>query len=73
MKPTEFEQADLFGTVCDRDASKRFGLQTNDNIKQNASFTKSANGYYINLPEASTGIFLLRNIKTGDVVKFVKQ
>ena len=37
------------------------------------SFTKSTNGYYINLPQYENGIFLIRNIKTGQVVKFVKE
>ena len=41
--------------------------------KQNASFIKSANGYNIHLPETSTGIFIIRNIKTGEVVKFVRE
>ncbi len=40
---------------------------------QHATFSKSANGYYIILPEASTGVFLIRNIKTGEVVKFVRE
>jgi len=40
---------------------------------QNATFSKSANGYYINLPESASGIFLIRNIKTGEVVKFVRE
>ncbi len=41
--------------------------------KQNASFTKSANGYNINLAEASAGIFIIRNKKTGEAVKFVRE
>lgn len=41
--------------------------------KQNATFSKSPNGYYINLLDNSFGIFLIRNIKTGEVVKFVKE
>ncbi|MEI7803522.1 MAG: PKD domain-containing protein, partial [Bacteroidota bacterium] len=41
--------------------------------KINASFSKSANGFYINLPEESNGIFFIRNIKTGEVVKFVRE
>lgn len=38
-----------------------------------ASFTKSSTRYFINLPEASNGIFLVRNKKTGEVVKFVRE
>lgn len=41
--------------------------------KINTTFSKSANGFYIHLPEASNGIFLIRNIKTGEVVKFVRE
>lgn len=41
--------------------------------KQSATFNQSANGFYINMPEASPGIFLIRNTKTGEVVKFVKE
>ena len=40
--------------------------------KINASFSKSANGYNILLAETATGIFIIRNKKTGAVVKFVK-
>ncbi|MEI7802471.1 MAG: kelch repeat-containing protein [Bacteroidota bacterium] len=40
--------------------------------KQNATFSKSAYGYYINLPVTSSGIFLIKNNKTGEVVKLVK-
>ncbi len=38
-----------------------------------ASFSKSANGYYINLSETASGVFIIRNINTGEVVKFVKE
>lgn len=41
--------------------------------KINVQFTKSENGFYINLPEHGNGIFLIRNSKTGEVVKFVKE
>ena len=41
--------------------------------KINVQFTKSENGFYINLSENSKGIFLIRNIKTGEVVKFVRE
>lgn len=41
--------------------------------KINASFSKSVNGFYINFPENTNGIFFIRNIKTGEVVKFVRE
>ncbi len=41
--------------------------------KINVQFTKAENGFYINLSENDKGIFLIRNIKTSEVVKFVKQ
>ncbi len=41
--------------------------------KLNAEFTQSANGYYINLPAACNGILFIRNSKTGEVVKFIKE
>ncbi|GDX53094.1 hypothetical protein LBMAG27_21410 [Bacteroidota bacterium] len=41
--------------------------------KINVQFTKSENGFYINLAENSKGIFIIRNKKTGEVVKFVKE
>ncbi len=41
--------------------------------KLTATFTKSANGYNINLPETTTGLFIIRNTKTGEVVKFVRE
>ena len=41
--------------------------------KVNVQFTKSENGFYINMPDASNGLYLIRNIRTGDVVKFVKE
>ncbi len=41
--------------------------------KITTSFSKSANGYNINLPETTTGLFIIRNSKTGEVVKFVVQ
>ncbi len=41
--------------------------------KLTASFSKSANGYNILLAETATGIFIIRNMRTGEVVKFVKQ
>ncbi len=39
----------------------------------NASFTKTENGFYITLPDGSSGIFLIRNLRTGEVEKFLKQ
>ncbi|GDX51521.1 hypothetical protein LBMAG27_05680 [Bacteroidota bacterium] len=41
--------------------------------KLNATFTKSSSGFYINVPESNRGILLIRNIMTGEVVKFVKE
>lgn len=41
--------------------------------KLNATYTKSSNGFYINVPESNKGILLIRNIMTGEVVKFVKE
>ncbi|GDX53417.1 hypothetical protein LBMAG27_24640 [Bacteroidota bacterium] len=41
--------------------------------KLNSTFNKSENGYYLTFPETSSGIFIIRNIKTGQVVKFVKE
>lgn len=36
-------------------------------------YTKSENGFYINMPDASIGFYLIRNNRTGEVVKFVKE
>ena len=36
-------------------------------------YTKSENGFYINMPDASNGLYLIRNNRTGEVVKFVKE
>ncbi|MEI7803205.1 MAG: fibronectin type III domain-containing protein, partial [Bacteroidota bacterium] len=41
--------------------------------KLNATFSKSSNGFYINIPECNKGILFIRNIKTGEVLKFVKE
>ena len=38
-----------------------------------AQFEKTAKGYLINLPNASAGVYFIRNNKTGQVVKFVKE
>ena len=39
----------------------------------NAGFSKSANGFFIRLPQSANGIFFIQNAKTGEVVKFVKE
>ncbi|HYV91524.1 MAG TPA: fibronectin type III domain-containing protein [Chitinophagales bacterium] len=36
-------------------------------------FTKSTNGIYINMPETSAGLYIIRNLKTGEIIKFVKE
>jgi hypothetical protein len=38
-----------------------------------AQFEKTAKGYLIQMPNQSAGIYFVRNIKTGQVVKFVKE
>ncbi len=39
----------------------------------NAQFEKTAKGYSINMPNASSGIYFIRNCKTAEVLKFVKE
>lgn len=39
--------------------------------KLNVTFEKSTSGYFINLN--SKGVFIVRNLRTGEVVKFVKE
>ena len=41
--------------------------------KINASFEESYNGFYINLPSIYTGLFLIKNVLTGEVIKFIKE
>ena len=41
--------------------------------KVNVQFTKSEYGFYINMPDARKGLYLIRNNKTGEVVKFVRE
>ena len=41
--------------------------------KINVQFTKSGSGFYINMLEANPGFYFIRNMKTGEVVKFVKE
>ncbi len=38
-----------------------------------ATFSQSSNGFFIHLPERSNGILFIRNIKTGEVEKFIKE
>lgn len=56
-----------------QDAAQELSVYNLEGRKLNVAFSRSANGYYINLPEASNGIFLIRNTKTGEVLKFVKE
>ena len=41
--------------------------------KLQATFSQSSNGFYINISESYKGILFIKNIKTGEVVKFVKE
>jgi hypothetical protein len=41
--------------------------------KVSVQYTKSENGFFVNLLDDSKGVYLTRNNRTGEVVKFVKE